>query len=118
LRLLNPPRQQRQRFDTVTVAPPQRSAADALARHVVFELECIDRVYFLYVPKLQRELGVVGFIREHLGKPVASTAGELACNQAADQDRVNAGLHKVFSRRSGPPSPSWPYQLRAGQGLW
>jgi hypothetical protein len=42
---------------------------------VVFELECIDRVYCnLYVPKLQRDLGVVGFIREHLGKPVASTA--------------------------------------------
>jgi hypothetical protein len=52
-----------------------RSAADALARHVAFELECIDRVYCdLYVPKLQRDLGVVGFIREHLGKPVASTA--------------------------------------------
>jgi hypothetical protein len=52
-----------------------RSAADVLARHVVFELECIDRVYCnLYVPKLQRDLGVVGFIREHLGKPVASTA--------------------------------------------
>jgi hypothetical protein len=28
----------------------------------------------LYVPKLQRDLGVVGFIREHLGMPVASTA--------------------------------------------
>ena len=28
----------------------------------------------LYVPKLQRDLGVVGFIREHLGRPVASTA--------------------------------------------
>jgi hypothetical protein len=52
-----------------------RSAADVLARHVVFELECIDRIYCnLYVPKLQRELGVVGFIREHLGMPVASTA--------------------------------------------
>ena len=52
-----------------------RSAADVLARHVVFELECIDRIYCnLYVPKLQRDLGVVGFIREHLGKPVASTA--------------------------------------------
>ena len=52
-----------------------RSAADVLARHVVFELECIDRVYCnLYVPKLQRDLGVVGFIREHLGMPVASTA--------------------------------------------
>jgi hypothetical protein len=51
-----------------------RSAADVLSDHVVFELECIDRIYNLYVPKLQRELGVVGFIREHLGKPVASTA--------------------------------------------
>jgi len=52
-----------------------RSAADVLARHVTFELECIDRVYCnLYVPKLQRDLGVVGFIREHLGMPVASTA--------------------------------------------
>ena len=52
-----------------------RSAADVLACHVLFELECIDRIYCnLYVPKLQRDLGVVGFIREHLGKPVASTA--------------------------------------------
>ena len=52
-----------------------RSAADVLARHVVFELERTGRVYCnLYVPKLQRDLGVVGFIREHLGKPVASTA--------------------------------------------
>jgi hypothetical protein len=52
-----------------------RSAADVLARHVVLELECIDRIYCnLHVPKLQRDLGVVGFIREHLGKPVASTA--------------------------------------------
>src|SRR6516225_7862456 len=51
-----------------------RSAADVLSGHVVFEPECIDRIYCnLYVPKLQRELGVVGFIREHLGKPVAST---------------------------------------------
>ena len=52
-----------------------RSAADVLARHVVFELECIDRIYCnLYVPVLQRDLGVVGFIRSYLGKPVASTA--------------------------------------------
>jgi hypothetical protein len=52
-----------------------RSAAEVLREHVVFELECIDRLYCnLYVPKLQRELGVVGFIREHLGMPVASTA--------------------------------------------
>ena len=38
-----------------------RSAADVLSGHVVFELECIDRLYCnLYVPKLQRELGVAG----------------------------------------------------------
>jgi hypothetical protein len=52
-----------------------RSAADVVSDHVVFELESIDRAYCnLYVPKLQRELGVVGFVREHLGMPVASTA--------------------------------------------
>ena len=34
--------------------------ADVLSGHVVFELECIDRVYCnLYVPKLQRDLGGV-----------------------------------------------------------
>ena len=37
-----------------------RSAAEVLSGHVVFELECIDRMYCnLYVPKLQRDLGVV-----------------------------------------------------------
>src|SRR5260221_2180945 len=52
-----------------------RSAADVINDHVVFELESIDRAYCnLYVPKLQRELGVVGFIREPVGMPVASTA--------------------------------------------
>jgi len=60
-----------------------RSAAEVLTRHVVFELECIDRVYCnLYVPKLQRELGVASFIREHLGKPVASTAALAARTEA------------------------------------
>jgi hypothetical protein len=52
-----------------------RSAADVINDHVVFEIESIDRAYCnLYVPRLQRELGVVGFVREHLGMPVASTA--------------------------------------------
>jgi hypothetical protein len=60
-----------------------RSAADVLNDHVVFELESIDRAYCnLYVPKLQRELGVVGFVREHLGMPVASTAALAGKTQA------------------------------------
>jgi hypothetical protein len=83
-----------------------RSAADVLARHVVLELECIDRVYCnLYVPKLQRDLGVVGFIREHLGRPVASTA-VLAERTGAFYAEV-----KAFAVRGGIPVA----ELRPGQ---
>ena len=83
-----------------------RSAADVLARHVVFELECIDRVYCnLYVPKLQRDLGVVGFIREHLGKPVASTA------VLAERTEAFYAEIKAFAGRNGIPV----VDFRAGQ---
>ncbi len=52
-----------------------RSAADVLADHVVFEVECIDRMYLnVYVPQLQRELGLIGYLRGRLGCPIASTA--------------------------------------------
>ena len=52
-----------------------RSVADVLSDHVAFELESIDRLYCnLYVPQLQRAEGIVGFIRGHLGQPIASTA--------------------------------------------
>ena len=52
-----------------------RSVADVLSDHVVFELESIDRLYCnLYVPQLQRAEGIVGFIRGHLGRPIASTS--------------------------------------------
>ena len=52
-----------------------RSVADVVSRHVLFEIESIDRMYCnLYVPQLQRAEGIVGFIRGHLGRPIASTA--------------------------------------------
>ncbi|HUK68173.1 MAG TPA: hypothetical protein VLW50_05380 [Streptosporangiaceae bacterium] len=35
-----------------------RSVADVLSDHVVFEVECIDRMN-LHVPQLQRELGLI-----------------------------------------------------------
>ena len=45
-----------------------RTAADVLSRHVVFEIESIDRLYLnLYVPELQRVGQVVGFLTRHLG---------------------------------------------------
>jgi hypothetical protein len=52
-----------------------RTAADVLSRHVVFEIESIDRLYLnLYVPELQRVGQVVGFLTRHLGFEIASTA--------------------------------------------
>ncbi|EQD54226.1 hypothetical protein B1B_09781 [mine drainage metagenome] len=52
-----------------------RSVSDVLADHVTLEVECIDRMYLnLYVPKLQYEMGVVGFFRGHLGYAFASSA--------------------------------------------
>lgn len=52
-----------------------RSAAEVLAEHVTLEVESIDRMYLnLYQPKLQHELGVVGFFKGHRGYPFVSSA--------------------------------------------
>jgi hypothetical protein len=52
-----------------------RNVADVLADHVVFEVECIDRMYCnLYVPQLQHAGGLLGYIERQLGLPIASTA--------------------------------------------
>lgn len=52
-----------------------KSAAEVLRDHVTLEVESIDRMYLnLYVPQLQRELGVVSFFRFHRGMTFASSA--------------------------------------------
>jgi hypothetical protein len=52
-----------------------RSVADVLTDHVVFEIECIDRMYCnVYVPQLQHAGGLLGYIQRQLGLPIASTA--------------------------------------------
>ena len=52
-----------------------RSVADVLNDHVVFEIECIDRMYLnVFVPQLQYAAGLVGFVHRQLGLPIASTA--------------------------------------------
>jgi hypothetical protein len=52
-----------------------RTAADVLSEHVTLEIQSIDRMYLnLYVPPLQRALGVVGFFKHHRGLPFASGA--------------------------------------------
>jgi hypothetical protein len=60
-----------------------RSAADVLADHVTFELESIDRMYCnVYQPRLQHPKAVAGFIRHHLGMPVASSAALAPISEA------------------------------------
>jgi len=50
------------------------SAADVLREHVVFELDCIDRVYCnAYVRKLTYPGGVASFFTRHRGASFAST---------------------------------------------
>jgi hypothetical protein len=52
-----------------------RSAADVLARHVLFEIEAIDRMYLnLYQPRLQHGAGVAAFFVGHRGHRFASSA--------------------------------------------
>ena len=52
-----------------------RTVADVLADHVLFEIECIDRMYCnVYVPQLQFAAGLLGYVQRQLGLPIASTA--------------------------------------------
>src|SRR5262245_64913575 len=52
-----------------------RTVASVLREHVTLEVEGIDRMYLnVYVPQLQRELGVVGFLKHHRGHLFASSA--------------------------------------------
>lgn len=51
-----------------------RTVSEILQERVTLEVECIDRMYLnVYVPQLQRALGVAMFFRAHRGEPVASS---------------------------------------------
>src|SRR5881275_1390688 len=72
-----------------------RTAADVLSEHVTLEVESIDRMYLnLYVPQLQRELGVVGFFKGHRGMPFASGA-----LMAPITDAFVASIHRFVDRQ-------------------
>ena len=75
-----------------------RTVADVLADHVVFEVECIDRMYCnVYVPQLQYAGGLIGYIQRQLGLPIASTAplGKIT-------DAFSAGMRR-FAREQQVP---------------
>jgi hypothetical protein len=63
-----------------------RSVADVLTEHVVFEIDCIDRMYCnVYVPQLQYAVGLVGYLHRQLGLPIASTAPLARITDAFDK---------------------------------
>jgi hypothetical protein len=75
-----------------------RSVADVLTDHVVFEVECIDRMYLnVYVPGLQYEAGLVAYVHQQLGLPIASTAP-----LAKISDAFSAAMHR-FARDQRVP---------------
>jgi hypothetical protein len=75
-----------------------RSVADVLSDHVVFEIDCIDRMYCnVYVPGLQYAAGLVGYVHRQLGLPIASTAPI-----AKISDRFTAAVHR-FARDQDVP---------------
>jgi hypothetical protein len=75
-----------------------QSVATILRDRVTLEVESFDRLYLnLYVPRLQRVPGVVGFFRDHRGQPIASSA-----LMAPISARFVAAI-KAFAEREGVP---------------
>jgi hypothetical protein len=75
-----------------------RSVADVLTDHVVFEVECIDRMYLnVYVPQLQYAAGLVGFVHRRLGLPIASTAPLAPISEGFSE------AMRAFAREQGVP---------------
>jgi hypothetical protein len=55
--------------------PPVVTAADMVAGHVTLDISCLDRLYLTgFVAKLQTPGGVVYFLHDHRGQPIASPA--------------------------------------------
>jgi hypothetical protein len=74
------------------------SVAEVLRRHVLLEIEGIDRMYLnVYVPQLQRDRGVASFFRFHRGYPIASSALMDPISKAF------VGSIETFARRGGIP---------------
>src|SRR5450756_1504888 len=75
-----------------------RSVADVLSDHVVFEVDCIDRMYCnVYMPGLQYAAGLVGYVHQQLGMPIASTAP-----LAKISERFSTAVHR-FARDQQVP---------------
>ena len=94
-----------------------RTAAEVLNDHVVFEVECIDRMYCnVYVPQLQHTGGLLGYVQRQLGLPIASTAplGKITDAFAAAMRRFAREQHIPWvqfakgQRKDDVMTSTWP----------
>jgi hypothetical protein len=62
-------------LELAAAMPAAVTAADVAAGHVRLDISCLDRVYLNgYVARLQTLGGVIYFLHDHRGKPIASPA--------------------------------------------
>jgi len=86
-----------------------QTVAEVLSKHVVLEVESIDRMYLnVYVPQLQAVEGTLKFIRIHRGHKVAST------HMVEPISRQFVGSIERFAKdsssngtKSGSPTERW-----------
>ncbi len=58
-----------------TSPKPRPTITAILDEHVTLTVKCLDRLYLNgYIPGLQTEAGLIGFLTRHLHFPVASPA--------------------------------------------
>jgi hypothetical protein len=103
-----------------------RTVADVLADHVVFEVECIDRMYCnVYVPQLQHTGGLLGYIQRQLGLPIASTAplGKVtdafsAAMRRFARDQQVPWVDFAKGQRKDDVMHEHPVRLRLGPPRW
>ena len=79
------------------IASNVSNVSAVLSKHVVFEVECIDRMYLnVYVPGLQYTSGLVGYIHRRLDLPIASTAPLAKLSDRFNRDvHAFAGTHQI-----------------------
>jgi len=80
---------------------------ELLRGHVTLEVECVDRLYLNgYIPTLATAGGLIGFLRDHLGKPIPSPA---VLGQITSRFRDRVG---VFAEGEGIPLISFTHGER------
>ena len=85
--------------DTAMTLP--KNVAELQGENVLFELECIDRMYLnLYVPQLASAPGVAAYFRGYKGHRFASTKEAVAMSEGFRRQ-----VHRLRRAKGNPDYP-------------